>query len=176
MENELAHQYAIALFELTSKQALSYLDALKSIQETLDDNKDFYKFLASRSIDYQKKEETIDKISTLFKLEHLSSFLKLLVKRHRLGLLKEINAEYLSLYNDSIKAKEGLIYSVKPLKETDIKKIEKSLEKRFGCKISLQNKIDESLIGGVRVYIDGKLFDGSIKTRLIELEKTLLGG
>ncbi|MBY7704646.1 F0F1 ATP synthase subunit delta [Vibrio harveyi] len=44
--------------------------------------------------------------------------------------------------------------------------IEQKISKQINKKIDLINKIDASLIGGVKVYVDGKIFDGSIQAKL----------
>ncbi len=49
-----------------------------------------------------------------------------------------------------------------------------TLQKATGKTIILESKIDASLIGGMVAQVSGKVFDASVKTRLIELRQQLL--
>ena len=52
----------------------------------------------------------------------------------------------------------------------------KTLEDKLSCKVSLKNKIDHNLIGGVRIVLDGKIYDGSVENKIETLRKKLLKG
>ena len=45
------------------------------------------------------------------------------------------------------------------------------LEKISGKRILLRQKVDSSLLGGLRVEIEGKLLDGTVMGRLTDLRK-----
>ncbi len=51
-----------------------------------------------------------------------------------------------------------------------------ALEKQTGKKIEMKAEVDPSLIGGLRVEIGGRVFDGSLKTQLKRIEDTLKKG
>ena len=59
--------------------------------------------------------------------------------------------------------------------ECDLEKIESSFEAKYK-KVKLKNIIDYSLIGGLKVTLDGKVYDYSLKNRLDSLGATLLSG
>jgi F0F1-type ATP synthase delta subunit len=40
--------------------------------------------------------------------------------------------------------------------------------------VELKNVIEPGLIGGVKVALDGKVYDGSLRNRLMGLENTLM--
>ena len=42
--------------------------------------------------------------------------------------------------------------------------------KHLGHRVELDCSVDKSLIGGVKVTVDGKVIDGSVKQRLHELK------
>ena len=68
----------------------------------------------------------------------------------------------------------GVVYSVIPLTEENITSLESETGKTLSKNVKLENRIDASLIGGVVVYVDGKLIDLSIKKRLSNLKQTIL--
>ena len=52
--------------------------------------------------------------------------------------------------------------------------IEKAVGSKMGRTVELQQKLDEDLILGIKVVIDGKVFDGSMKNRVENLRTSLL--
>ena len=49
------------------------------------------------------------------------------------------------------------------------------LEKVTGKKVNAFYFVDESLIGGLRIELDGKLYDGTVKKRLSEVKDVIIG-
>ena len=78
--------------------------------------------------------------------------------------------------NHYLHIKEGIIYSTEILSHEQIKKVEDKLSKIINAKVELTNQIDEKLIGGIKVIVDEKVFDGSIKNKLEKLKSTLISG
>jgi len=52
-----------------------------------------------------------------------------------------------------------------------LEQLKEKLEKISGKKVLLKQKTDPDILGGVRVDLEGQLFDGSVKGRLSELRK-----
>ena len=61
------------------------------------------------------------------------------------------------------------------LKESEAVAIRDELEKRFGHGISIQCEVDPSLIGGVRVEVEGRVIDGSIRNKLEQIKDVMNG-
>ena len=53
--------------------------------------------------------------------------------------------------------------------------IRKELERRFGHTVVVECETDPSLIGGVRVEVDGKVIDGSIRNKLEQIKDVMNG-
>ena len=56
--------------------------------------------------------------------------------------------------------------SVCPLSEEQQKRLKEKLKKISGKEIILIQKTDSALLAGVRVELDGKLLDGTVKNRI----------
>ena len=67
------------------------------------------------------------------------------------------------------------VLSAVPLKETEAVAIRAELEKRFSRNITLSCEIDPTLIGGVRVEIEGRVIDGSIRNKLEQIKDVMNG-
>ena len=67
----------------------------------------------------------------------------------------------------------GTIYSVAPLTDAQLASIEEQTGKLLKKQVKLENLIDATIIGGIKVYVEGKMIDASIQKRLISLAETL---
>ena len=68
----------------------------------------------------------------------------------------------------------GTAYSVRELDEQSILDLEKAISDRLNHPVKLENKLDEELIGGIKVVVDDYVWDGSYKTRLKNMREELL--
>lgn len=173
--DSLYARYSNALMSLAKeeKKVKEYKEAIASLLDFFVSNKDANTFLKSYFVSEEDKFSLIDKITKEFALISLSSFLKLLVKKHRLGSFKYIAHEFISDCNEDLGVSEGIIYSTVSLDKKQISDIENAISKKLNQKVELSNKIDERLIGGVKVVVHDHVFDGSIKNKL-ETMKTKL--
>lgn len=177
--DELSENYANALFSLLpSKDRPIYATALKEIRADLANEGDFLRLLCSRSLDFKEKEKMLDGVygKKYEKLPHLLPTLKVICSHHRFNRFSAIVDAYNSLCNEELGIKEGIAFSAEKLSPAEMTAIEKALEKKLGSKVALTNMVDHTLLGGVKVSIDDKVFDGTLKGRLNELAKNLRGG
>jgi len=61
-----------------------------------------------------------------------------------------------------------------PLSRREKELIQSRLEKLTGKEILLRDRVDPGIIGGVVVYVNGDVIDGSIRAQLAELRAALL--
>ncbi len=177
MAESVYQNYAMALYSLTKeKDSQEYLAALRKVEGDFAENPEFLAFLSSYSIPLNTRLEALNKVYGSRKLEYLPRFLGLLVKHHRIKHLDEAEREFAALVNYQHGVLEGIVYSASKLEEKDIARIEKAFEQKLGKKVSLKNRVDELILGGVKVALDGKVYDGSLRNRLLDLEKALLAG
>ena len=81
--------------------------------------------------------------------------------------------EYARRYNRDNGIAEATATSAVPMTEAQAEALKQKLEKLSGKKISLSLKTDPSLLGGVRVELEGKELDGTVKGRLDGLSRKL---
>lgn len=158
----------LSLYKEEIHEVTSYLFG-KGGEETL-------RFFSSEVLPFSRKVEVLNTFVSFSKTKHLKAFLTLLLDKHLLLLLPKIEKEFRSLANKTLGIEEGIVYSVSLLSEEEIRSIEKAFEKKRNIRCELTNRIDKSLIGGVRVYLDGKLYDSSIEGKMEALRQSLLKG
>jgi F-type H+-transporting ATPase subunit delta len=96
----------------------------------------------------------------------------LLVKsapRHAVQILKE----FARLIRLATAKHHAVIESAVALDETTRTQILQSLQQRDGGEVTLEAKVDASLIGGARIRLGSEVWDGSVRSRLQNLTSSL---
>ena len=171
------HGYALALFSIAIEEGklVKYkkdaIDVIKSIKS----NKKYLSLLMLKSLNLQKKEELINE--AFIKINNnLKNLLLVLIFRNKIKFINKILTKFISLINNEIKIKEGIVYSVIKLSPKQIEEIEMKISKKIAVKVELRNLIDKSLISGIKVEIGDEIIEDSILSRLEQIKHKLLGG
>src|SRR5574344_122027 len=171
--------YATAFYELasSSKRPLDqYLSAIRAIDRIFIEQPEYQKLLSSYTVDKKDLHASVETVFGSFNLPYLCDFIKVLIDHHRIDHFSDVAAAFASLVNASLGVDEGVLYSASRLDEASEKRIEEALSAKLGKKIALTQVVDPSLLGGVKVALGGKVYDGTLRNRLFDLRKTLLNG
>lgn len=145
----------------------------EQLVETFDREEIFYKYFRSPSVPGEEKKNVIRQIYEGHIQPELMEFLLMVIDRNAESQLSEIVRRYHILLNESMGVSNGIIYSAIPLEEDKIAAFEAKLKTYFDKDIQLLNRVDTSLIGGARIFIEGRLIDMSVKKRLADLADKL---
>ena len=132
-----------------------------------------FELITMPTVGASEKKETLKAIFEGRICNELLNFLYILVDKGRAKHYKKIVDAYTELVNQEEGYAYGKVLSVAPLKAEQIEKLEKETGKLMKQNIKLENEIDKSLIGGFKIYIDGKIIDASIANRFKNLELKL---
>lgn len=176
--DSLANRYASALLDIakSEEKIVAYKEAIKTLRDEFSNNEDLLKYLESYFVEQEPKYSLIDEICKPYELAHLAPFLKLLIEKHRLNYFRVIGKEFISLCNEELGILEGYVSSTTKLSQEQIAALEESVSKRQKRRVILLNKIDESLIGGVKIVVHDRVYDGSLKNKLEQLKANCLKG
>lgn len=171
----IANRYAEALFELSEEENITkeIYNELNNVLDILKNNKDLDNVLKSPLV---AKAEKVQLIETLFDTKinnNLKNFLKILVEKGRISSLKSIKLTFKELLNDKHNIIEGTVISAIALTNEKVKELEEKLSKKYNKNVTLENKVDESILGGVLVRLGNTQIDGSVKTRLDNIKDQL---
>ena len=175
MINVVADRYAQALFEVGEEtQTTSELyKELSELLEIFNENKDLYSFLKSPLISSEDKKNVIQNIFKDQLSVNMNNFLKIVIDKDRISTIEHIKNSYKSLLNDKNNILEGTAITVVKLTEKEIKDLENNLSKRYNKNVTLNNIVDETILGGVLVKLGNEEIDGTVKTRLSKMKKNL---
>ena len=175
MIDVIANRYAEALFQLSEEENISkeIYSELHDVVQLIKENKDLDNVFKSPLV---AKNEKIDLIEALFNGKinnNLKNFLKILVEKGRISSLQSIELTFKELLNEKHNILEGTVISAIALTEKQVKELEEKLSKKYNKNVTLENEVDQSILGGVLVRLGNTQIDGSVKTRLNNIKDQL---
>ncbi|MCQ6264895.1 F0F1 ATP synthase subunit delta [Fictibacillus sp. WQ 8-8] len=171
----IAKRYASALFEVVGQENLDKAEAeLRLVKSIMEQNHDIQKILNHPKISVQQKKQIVkDSIGTDISAPVLNTVF-LLIDRNRQGLITEMASQFIGLANESRGIADATVYSVRLLSADEKRQLEETFAKRVGKqRLRIENIIDQSLVGGVRIRIGNRIFDGSVRGKLERIERQL---
>ena len=98
-----------------------------------------------------------------------------LVTKNRLRIVEDLVAEYGRLINAHYGKETAEVITAIPLGDEEKGKIQKKLATITKKEVVITTQVDPDIIGGVVAKAGDQLIDGSVRTRLKELKKSLAG-
>ena len=174
--SRVAARYAKSMIQLAQEQgALEKVYAnMKDIKGTIQSNEELDIVLKSPLIKPEKKKEILVTIfKTTEKLTH--SLLEQLVGQNREMHLELVANEFIAQYNILKGIVIAKVTSAKKINDKDLKSLSASLKEQFNCsEVVIEERIDETLLGGMIVRIGDKQIDNSIDRRIKDLKNELI--
>lgn len=173
----IVKRYALALFRGAEADGVteSVLKDLQHVKSAVESSKELKALLHSPVV------RTVVK-NTIFKEIFESSITKLTLdflfflteKRRESELLHAIEA-YEIIYYDMNGVLNVTVSSAVALAESEQKRTVEAMIKTTGKKVNANFKVDNSLIGGIKIRVGDVLYDGSVSSQLAELYSRLSG-
>lgn len=173
----IAKRYALALFQIASeREVLSQVEQeLRVVKEVVENTPDLITFLKSPKLPNEKKKEILQQAFTSVSPYVLNTIM-LLVDRHRADQLTAVTDQFIALANDAKGIAQAKVYSVKPLSADQAEALSASFAPKVDKQaLQIENIVDSNLLGGLKLRIGNRIFDGSLRGKLDRLERKLLG-
>lgn len=176
MTSIVAGRYGLALFQLAmEKDALDVIEEeLRAVKQVFTENEQLQVVLQHPKISKEKKKELLKAAFSQFSSYVLNTML-LLLDRHRVNIIDEVAEHFISLANETRGIARATVYSVRKLSSDEVDAISAVFASKVGKKsLAIENIIDKSLIGGVKIRIGNRIYDGSVNGKLERLERQLI--
>ncbi len=166
-------RYAKSLLEISEEKGLvddAYNDML-FVRSVCVLNKDFSNLLKTPIV---KTDLKISIINEIFhnKVNPLTlSFLILITKKKREGLLSAITSSFIALYKNKKNIKEVTITTAVSLDQELRQEVLRYVKGTSNSNIELIEKVDPRLVGGAVIRMDDKQLDTSISSKLKSLKQ-----
>jgi len=176
MNDSLFEKHAEALFSLASEEGKiqDYETALQKVLGDFEREPLLESCLSSYALDRVEIYKIIDELYGAVPLKSFTPFLKVVANHHLMDHFERIEAAFRRLSNNALGIQEGFVFSALPLTEGQLELVQKTFEEKLGCHVLLTSRIDPALLGGIKVNIDGKIYDGTLANKLEGLRLRLL--
>jgi len=175
-QNIVAERYALALFQLAKEHNLiqKIEEELRVVRKSVSENPGFITLLTSPNLSLHEKknilQNTFSNVSPF-----VSHTLQLLIDRHRQSDIVDVATAFIDLANEENGVAEATVYSTRPLTAEEAESISASFAPRVGRRsLNIENIVDSNILGGVKIRIENRIYDGSLRGKLDRLERTLI--
>ncbi len=172
---QTSREYAEALFALAREEGKeeTFSAALDTVRAELEASPEYRKLLASPAV---PRQERMDALSAAFRGKiplSMLELMRLMVFRGHAGEMLRMIGQYRELEREDRGESEARVLSAVELTAEEKEKLREKLEKRFGRKMILDCRVDPALLGGIRVETEGRVLDGTLRTRLQEIKEVM---
>lgn len=172
-----AKRYALALFELAQSkgETEAIQKDLYELKKVFEDNKELEQLLESPKLSLVKKKELITSLLAGAN-QNLLNMLSYMLDKKRINEVVGLVDSFNKFANDAAGIAEAKVYSTRPLTAEEGQSISTTFARKVGKQsLRIENIIDSSLLGGIRLQIGNRIYDSSASSKLERLKRDLIG-
>jgi F-type H+-transporting ATPase subunit delta len=172
----IARRYAKALFALAveSGRVEPWSDALLALKAAVDASPDLRDVLSNPVYSKEQRRAIVQQLAAALKLEaDPANLLFLLGDRNRLAYLGAIVDTFRELADAHLGRLRAKVTSAVSLDPQAAQAIADRLSQATQTKVLLDRAVDPALLGGVVAQVGSLVYDGSLRTQLEDLRKSL---
>jgi F-type H+-transporting ATPase subunit delta len=175
IEGSISRRYSKALFQLAREQRQE-----EAIGQEIEQFVNAYAgsalqpVLNNPAFSMEKRKNILAEVTKSLQLSTLSvHFLALLLERDRLPYLPSMVAYYRRLLNETKGRVEATVVAASLLDAAMLQRLRETLHGISGREVVLHEKADPALLGGLLVELEGKIYDGSVRTQLEQMKQRI---
>ncbi len=171
---KMNREYAEALFMLAAEENCKdeIGEALSVIETTFLENPAYMELLSSPAVSVEERLALIEQAFSSLP-QYAVSFLKLLCERMYLKSFPEMVKTYRELLEDAGNVSVAKVTGAVELTGEELTELTRKLEAMSGHTVQVETAVDESLLGGIVIEIDGKVIDASLRRRLSDVKDVI---
>lgn len=172
----IAKRYALALFQLANEHQLldQMEEELRVVKDVVNHNSELKAVLKSPKLSIVKKKEILNDAFSSVNTYVLNTLL-ILIERHREDQISDVAEHFIHLANVERGIAEAKVYSIRPLTAVESEALSVSFAAKVGKRsLRIENIVDLNMLGGIKLRIGNRIFDGSLRGKLERLERQLL--
>ena len=172
---ETARMYGGSLYDLAAEEGLDerILGELDGVTALLNGDAEYLHLLSIPSIPKKERCALLDEAFRGQVHLYVLNFLKILCEKGTLRELSGCARAYRVRYNQAHGILEATAITAIAMTAAQTEQLRQKLETITGKKIDLATKIDPSVLGGIRLDIEGTELDGTVQNRLATLRRNI---
>jgi F-type H+-transporting ATPase subunit delta len=173
--SETIATYARALFELaTASDDVDGVDVgLRTVLETVRGNVELRDALASDSLTVEKKRAIMSDIFSAKVAPEAVAIVSLAVERGHAGALEQLAERYAEVAEKERGVVVAEVTTAIALNDALRASLVEKLTATLGRPVTLRERVDSSILGGIRINVAGRVLDGSLSSQLDAMRQTL---
>ena len=173
---ELEKTYGDALYQLALEESLEQelLEPMNGVCALLRENPEYLRLIGSRALAKAERLALLDEAFGGKVHPYLLNFMKILCERGAFERIGGCRDAFVIAYNERHGIVPSCVVSATPLNAQQEKRLIEALEKKTGKTILLDKRVGASLVGGMRVEMDGKRYDNTVASKMEHLRRALL--
>lgn len=174
----VADRYARAIFELgvETGQLAPITEQVRRFAQAYSGNAELRAVLDNPIIEVEKRDAILADVSAKLNLSGNGlNLIRLLASRKKLRAISEIARRLDRFTDEQAGVVRATVTSARPMPDSFYQKLVSELEAATARKIVLERREDPSLIAGFVTRIGDNTIDGSVRGRLNEIERQLVG-
>ena len=178
MNDKAEKVYGEAFFELCCEQdeksLKDTLEQLRGLDKVFSENPEFVKLMGAPTVPVDEKVSLCkDIIKSGGVSELCGNLLCVLAEKGRMGSFSGVVKQFGELYNEKFKLAEITVTASAPLSDKLKEQIAAKMSQIIGKTVTIREKIDAGIIGGIVIDYGSRRYDGSVKARLDALKGEL---
>lgn len=174
---QLSNRYATALFSLAIERGTlqASLDEAVLLQEKLSDA-ECQRLLLHPGISASEKKNFFDMVFKGQISTDMLGFLHLTVEKNRVAFILPALAQFVEMAKQHMRRTTAKVIAAVPLQPAQISSLEALLSEKLTKQVELDLHVDPDVIGGLYIEVDGYGIDRTVKTRLLDMKKSMGAG
>lgn len=170
-----AIRYAKAILDLanTNGKATNVNEDMKTIASSIAESAELRDFLANPTVKGETKISALSEIFASAQNETKGLF-QLLLDNKRFEILPAVASQYKLLFDEMSGVEVAKVTTAFPITPELEAKVLAKIKEFSNKSITVQNIVDESIIGGFIIRIGDKQYNASVASRLQNLKRELL--
>ena len=172
----IAVRYATAVYDLAKdgNKVKAIESDIAALNEAISTSEDFRDLIQSPIYSRDQQGGAIAAIAKKMQLSDImANTLSLMAQKRRLFVVPHMVATLRDIIAEDKGEVTADVTSAKALTKTQADKLAKSLKASTGKTVTLNQTVDESLIGGLVVKVGSKMIDTSIRSKLNSLQNAM---
>jgi F-type H+-transporting ATPase subunit delta len=174
----VAGRYASALYALADvdRSLDRVAEDLRNLRAMCNASADLARLVASPVLSRVAQSAAITELARTSGFHDLTvKFLGTLAKNRRLGAIRSVIAAFLAELARRRGEVTAEVISATPLKPAYLDRVRDALAAALGAKIVLESRVDDAIIGGLKIRVGSRMVDASIATKLQKLRLSMKG-
>ena len=179
MVSAVANRYARALADVVMEPASPLrppdaVEQLRSVEQMLKGSAELRTAMMTPAIQSSRKRAVMGRLLTELGVSSLiRNFVYILIDRRRIGMIEEMREAFELLVDERLGFARAEISSAAPLDQRRGENLESELSGLTGKRMRLHFAVDAALLGGIVARIGSKVYDGSLRGQLRQLQRRL---